>query len=104
MVAARLRAQGLEPSDVGPGKGCPAALDVVSDGVHVTVIGGEERGCCWLATWEDADDDSFPVALYEPSASLSAVRRTIAEALDSDARASEVQWMTFKEWAARGAR
>jgi hypothetical protein len=95
----RLVAVGIKPSDIGPGKGCPVAFGVPSPEGEVTVIGGDEAGQLWVATW-GASDETSPSAQRAVPHTLAAVRSAIAEALDAEARASEARWMTFREWAA----
>ncbi len=101
LVAHRTRTVplGINPSDIGPGKGCLVAFGVPSPEGEVTVIGGDEAGQLWIATWGSSAETS-PVAQRTVPHTLAAVRSAIAEVLDGEARASEARWMTFPEWAA----
>jgi hypothetical protein len=102
MLARRLSLEGLQPSEVGPGKGCPAAFGVLSADAYVSVIAGEADGHFWIATWEDAHDTSAISEPYRPGAALTKVRSCAAALLAGDPSVSNVNWLTFREWAANG--
>src|SRR5258707_1247049 len=69
---------GINPSDIGPGKGCLVAFGVPSPEGEVTVIGGDEAGQLWIATWGSSAETS-PVAQRTVPHTLAAVRSAIAE-------------------------
>jgi hypothetical protein len=102
-TAEQLAAAGIHSTEIGPGKGCPVAVGVSSPEGEVTIIGGEEAGRLWIATW-GAVEEKTPIAQGSVAHTVSVVRSALAHVLAADARASDARWMTFPEWAALGAR